>query len=69
MRACLAVARLVLFKVSVSTVIRWAKRVAESGSDHKSKDVESHKDWLMSIVAAEPDLTLEEIQGTPESGS
>jgi transposase len=59
-----------VFKVSVSTVIRWAKRVAETGSyapfpsggDHKSKDVEAHKDWLMSIVAAEPDLTLEEIQ-------
>ena len=41
-----------VFKVSVSTVIRWAKRVAETGSyaplpsggDHKSKDVEAHKD-------------------------
>jgi len=60
-----------VFKVSVSTVIRWAKRVDEtgdyaplpSGGDHRSKDVEAHRDWLLSIVTAEPDLTLEEIQG------
>ena len=60
-----------VFQVSVSTVIRWAKRVAEtgnyaplpSGGDHKSKDVEAHKDWLLSVITAEPDLTLEEIQG------
>ena len=60
-----------VFKVSVSTVIRWAKRVDEtgdyaplpSGGDHKSKDVEAHREWLLSIVAAEPDLTLEEIRG------
>ena len=60
-----------VFKVSISTVIRWAKRVAETGSyaplpsggDHKSKDVEAHKDWLLSVITAEPDLTLEEIQG------
>lgn len=59
-----------VFRVSVSTVIRWAKRVAEtggyaplpSGGDHKSKAIEAHKDWLLSIVTAEPDLTLEEIQ-------
>jgi transposase len=60
-----------VFKVSISTVVRWAKRVDESGGyaprpsggDHKSKEVEAHRDWLLSIVAAEPDLTLEEIQG------
>jgi len=60
-----------VFKVSISTVIRWAKRVTETGSyaplpsggDHKSKDVEAHKDWLLSVITAKPDLTLEEIQG------
>jgi transposase len=60
-----------VFKVSISTVIRWAKRVDEtgdyaplpSGGDHKSKDVEAHREWLLSIVTAEPDLTLKEIQG------
>src|SRR5579859_355065 len=59
-----------VFKVSIRTVIRWAKRVDEtgdyaplpSGGDRKSKDVEPHRDWLLSIVTAEPDLTLEEIQ-------
>ena len=59
-----------VFKVSITTVIRWAKRVDEtgdyaplpSGGDHKSKEVEAHRDWLLSIVAAEPDLTLEEMQ-------
>jgi transposase len=59
-----------VFKVSVSTVIRWATRVGETGSyaprpsggDHKSKAVEAHKDWLLSLAAAEPDLTLEEIR-------
>ena len=60
-----------VFKVSISTVIRWAKRADEtgdcaplpSGGDHKLQGVEAHRDWLLSIVTAEPDLTLEEIQG------
>jgi transposase len=60
-----------VFKVSISAVIRWVKRVPETGScaplpsggHHKSKDVEAHKDWLLSVITAEPDLTLEEIQG------
>jgi transposase len=59
-----------VFKLSVSTVIRWMKRVSEtgdcaalaSGGDHRSKAVEAHKDWLLSLVATEPDLTLAEIQ-------
>ena len=44
-----------LFRLGVSTVIRWARRVAETGSyaavpsggDHKSKDIEVHKEWLL----------------------
>ena len=56
-----------VFKVIVSTVIRCAKRVAETGiytplpssGDQKLKHVESHKAWLLSIVAAEPDLTFD----------
>lgn len=58
-----------VFKVSISTVIRWAKRVADTGShapspsggDHRSKAVEAHKDWLLAVVAAEPDLTAGEV--------
>jgi transposase len=57
------------FKLRISTVIRWVARLAATGScaaapsggDHKSKAVEMHKDWLLDLVKAEPDLTLTEI--------
>jgi transposase len=60
-----------VFKVSAATVVRWTKRLAETGScaasptggDHKSKAIEAHKDWLLAVVVAEPDLTMSEIQG------
>jgi transposase len=59
-----------LFRVSVSTAIRWSKRVAETGScaarpsggDHKSQAIEVHGAWLLTLVAARPDATLEEIR-------
>lgn len=59
-----------LFKVGFSTVTRWVKRLRMTGScaaipsggDHKSMALEAHKDWLSSLVKAEPDLTLAEIQ-------
>jgi transposase len=59
-----------LFKVGVSSVIRWTKRLAETGSfaalptggDHKSKDTEAHADWLLGLVKSEPDLSLTEIR-------
>jgi transposase len=59
-----------IFKVSVSTAIRWARRMAEtgtcaarpSGGDHRSKVVEAHADWLLALNREEPDLTLMEIQ-------
>ncbi len=59
-----------IFKVSVSTAIRWARRMAETGScaakrsggDRRSKDVEAHADWLLALNRTEPDLTLAEIQ-------
>ena len=58
------------FKVSVSTAIRWMRRLATtgrctplaSGGDHRSKDLEQHKDWLLALVGEEPDATLAEIQ-------
>lgn len=60
----------VVFKVSAATVVRWTKRLAETGSfaaaptggDFKSKAVEAHKDWLLATMTAEPDLTLAEIR-------
>ena len=59
-----------VFKVSAATVVRWTKRLAETGSfaasptggDHKSNAVEVHRNWLLASVNAEPDLTLAEIQ-------
>jgi transposase len=59
-----------VFKVSAATVVRWTKRLAETGSraasptggDHKSKAIEAHRDWLLAVVVAEPDLTTAEIQ-------
>ena len=59
-----------VFKVSVSTAIRWTKRLTATGScaplpsggDRRSKAVEQHKDWLLTLVGEEPDVTLAEIQ-------
>jgi transposase len=64
-----AVAR--VFRVSASSAIRWVQRVKDSGSyaakatggDVRSRKIEAHKDWLLALVAGEPDLTLEEIRG------
>jgi transposase len=60
-----------VFKVSVSTAIRWTKRLATTGScaplsggggDHRSKALEQHRDWLLALVDEEPDATLAETQ-------
>ena len=59
-----------LFKVSASSAIRWMQSVSEhgtceakpTGGDVRSQAIEAHKDWLLSLVAQEPDLTLEEIR-------
>lgn len=59
-----------VFKVSVSTAIRWTKRLATTGScaplpsggDHRSKALEQHRDWLLALVDEAPDATLAEIQ-------
>src|ERR1700684_1855579 len=58
------------FKVSVTTPIRWMKRLATtgrcaplaSGGDHRSMALEQHRDWLLALVEEEPDATLAEIQ-------
>lgn len=59
-----------LFKVSASSVIRWMQSFNERGSceakptggDVRSQAMEAHKDWLLSLIDQEPDLTLEEIR-------
>jgi transposase len=58
------------FGVSVSSAIRWAKLEEETGSveprpmggDRHSKLLD-HRDLLLDLVKAEPDLTLTEIRG------
>jgi transposase len=60
-----------VFRVSVSTAIRWAQRFAQTGEfqaqptggDRRSQAIEAHRDWLLALVASEPDLTLSEIRG------
>ena len=52
-----------------STAIRWFKRwtttgsvAAKPGTGHSRSPLEEHKQWLLDLVAAEVDLTLEEIR-------
>jgi transposase len=55
--------------VSASTAIRWIDRWTTSGSveakpgtGHTRSPLEKHRQWLLDLVAAEPDLTLDEIR-------
>ena len=55
--------------IGVSTAIRWADRWrktasvdAKPGTGHCRSPLEQHKQWLIDLVIAEPDLTLEEIR-------
>src|SRR6266581_5279484 len=58
----------VVFEVSPSSAIRWVARWRQSGSmaakpmGGKRSPLDAHKPWLLELVAAEPDLTLEEIR-------
>jgi transposase len=54
--------------VSASTAIRWIERwtttgsvEAKPGTGHTRSPLEKHRQWLLDLVAAEPDLTLDEI--------
>jgi transposase len=58
-----------LLNVCASTGIRWIERWtttgsvdARSGTGHSRSPLEKHKQWLLDLVADEPDLTLEEIR-------
>ncbi len=55
--------------IGASTAIRWLGRWTASGSvdakpgtGHSRSPLEEHRQWLLGLVAAEPDLTLEEIR-------
>jgi transposase len=58
-----------LLDVSASTAIRWIDRwtttgsvEAKPGTGHSRSPLEKHRQWLLDLVMAEPDLTLEEIR-------
>jgi transposase len=56
------------FEVSVSSAIRWVARWRRTGSvaakpmGGKRSPLDTHADWLLELIAAEPDLTLEEVR-------
>ena len=58
-----------ILDLGASTAIRWMDRwrttgsvEAKPGTGHSRSPLEQHKQWLLDLVAAEPDLTLEEIR-------
>jgi transposase len=57
------------FEVSASSAIRWVARWRQSGSvaakpmGGKRSPLDADKSWLLELIAAEPDLTLEELRG------
>ncbi|MEH2474360.1 transposase [Nitrobacteraceae bacterium AZCC 2161] len=57
-----------LLDLAASTTIRWIDRwqrtgsvAAKPGTGYCRSRLEQHRQWLLDLVAAEPDLTLEEI--------
>jgi transposase len=59
-----------LLRVSASSAVRWMARFTTTGErtakprGGKSRSpLAPHGDWLLSLVAEQPDLTLEEIRG------
>jgi transposase len=55
--------------IGASTAIRWIGRWTRTGSvdakpgtGHCRSPLEKHKQWLLDLVATQPDLTLEEIR-------
>ena len=57
-----------LLDLAASTTIRWMDRwhttgsvAAKPGTGHCRSPLEPHAQWLLDLVAAEPDLTLDEI--------
>ena len=58
-----------ILNLGASTAIRWMDRwkktgsvEAKPGTGHSRSPLEQHRQWLLDLVAAEPDLTLEEIR-------
>jgi transposase len=57
------------FEVSPSSAIRWVARWRQTGTaaakpmGGKRAPLDIHAEWLLELIAAEPDLTLQEIRG------
>jgi transposase len=58
-----------LLNVGASTAIRWIERwtttgsvEAKPGTGHSRSPLNKHEQWLIDLVAAEPDLTLDDIR-------
>lgn len=58
-----------LLDLGASTAIRWIARwmttgsvAAKPGTGHTRSPLERHRQWLIDLVGAEPDLTLVEIR-------
>ena len=56
-----------MFKLSVSSAIRWCRRWSDTGSAEAKQSggstspLEDHSDWFLALIAEQPDLTLKEI--------
>jgi transposase len=56
-----------IFKVGVNSVIHWCRRSSDTGSAEAKRSggstspLEQHSDWLLALIAKQPDLTLKEI--------
>ena len=58
-----------LLNVGASTAIRWIERwtttgsvEAKPGTGHSRSPLNKHEQWLLNLIAAEPDLTLDDIR-------
>ena len=58
-----------LLNVGASTAIRWIERwtttgsvKAKPGTGHSRSPLNKHEQWLLDLIAAEPDLTLDDIR-------
>ena len=58
-----------IFGVSASASIKWVQRFRRTGSleakprgGHSRSPLAPHADWLLLLIGAEPDLTLQEIR-------
>jgi transposase len=56
------------FSVSPSSAVKWGQRwrttgqvIASAVRGHRRSPLVDHADWLLALIAEQPDLTLEEI--------